>query len=301
VVSRRCGIGAAVGAVGVRAEVRFRQRCKIGGSIASSPSQSFSPSTASSPSQSPSTSPSSSPVRSVSRSPSPSPSPSTSPSTAPSTNPSPSPSPTPAPLIPGVTPPFHAGEVAVAYNPVAMTATGGVQPYTWSVGAGALPDGLSLGSDGQVTGTPTRAGPFSFMVVVADSAGAKASLNASVPIVAALTVGFLRTCGSGGKCSVEQGCVSVCGGFGSQGGGAGPYSYNLTRGSVPPGTSLRGLSLNGKFTTTGTFNFKAPSQTGLARQQALAPASRCFRTSRLLRARTASVAIQAAMARVARS
>jgi hypothetical protein len=33
VVSRRCGIGAAVDAVRVRADVRSRQNCKIGGSV----------------------------------------------------------------------------------------------------------------------------------------------------------------------------------------------------------------------------------------------------------------------------
>jgi hypothetical protein len=46
---------------------------------------------------------------------------------------------------------------------------------------------------------------------------------------------------------VELGCVSVCGAFGQQGGGVGPYSYALTSGQLPAGTSLSGLSLTGTF------------------------------------------------------
>jgi hypothetical protein len=173
-------------------------------------------------------------------------------------------------------PPFHGGEVAVAYKTVALTATGGAQPYSWTLGAGALPNGLSLSSDGHVAGTPTHAGHFSFTVVVSDSGGGKANLNASATIVAALTANFLRACGSAGKCSVEQGCVTVCGGFGYQGGGSAPYSYNLTGGSVPPGTYQYGLSLAGKFTTTGTFNFKATLTDGYGATASLSPTFTVF-------------------------
>jgi hypothetical protein len=178
--------------------------------------------------------------------------------------------------VEAASPPFHGGEVAVAYKTVALTATGGVQPYTWTLGAGTLPNGLSLSSDGHVAGTPTHAGHFSFTVVVSDSGGGKASLNASATIVAALTANFLRACGSAGKCSVEQGCVSVCGGFGYQGGGSAPYSYNLTGGSVPPGTYQYGLSLAGKFTTTGTFNFKATLTDGFGATASLSPTFTVF-------------------------
>jgi large repetitive protein len=159
---------------------------------------------------------------------------------------------------------------------VAMTATGGVQPYTWSVGAGALPDGLSLGSGGQVTGTPTRAGQFPFTVVVSDRGGSKASLNASVSIVTALTAGFINSCGSGGRCSVELGCVSVCGGFGNQSGGSAPYSYSYTGGPLPSGTSLNRLALSGKFTKTGTSNFKVTITDSFGAAASLSPTFTVF-------------------------
>ncbi len=52
---------------------------------------------------------------------------------------------------------------------VALQAVGGTAPYTWSVAAGALPDGLTL-ADGTISGTPTKKGDFSFTVQVKDSA-----------------------------------------------------------------------------------------------------------------------------------
>jgi hypothetical protein len=41
-------------------------------------------------------------------------------------------------------------------------------PYTWSLSSGALPDGIHLGGDGVLNGTPTESGSFSFSVRVAD-------------------------------------------------------------------------------------------------------------------------------------
>jgi hypothetical protein len=66
----------------------------------------------------------------------------------------------------------------VAYSQ-AITATeetgGAGGPYTFAVTAGALPDGLSLASDGTLTGTPTTLGSSTFTVTATDSAGFTAS------------------------------------------------------------------------------------------------------------------------------
>jgi Putative Ig domain len=160
--------------------------------------------------------------------------------------PTPSPSPTPTtPLALTATAPFHTGEVGIAYAPVALSATGGVQPYTWSVMTGALPAGLSIGSDGTVSGTPTSAGTFNFTIQAADSGDSTAMIPGSVAIAAALSASLIPACAT--QCSVELGCVSVCGAFGQQSGGVGPYSYALTSGPLPAGTSLSGLSLTGTF------------------------------------------------------
>jgi len=66
-----------------------------------------------------------------------------------------------------------------------------------------------------------------------------------VGVAAPLSAGLIPGCAQ--YCRVELGCVSVCGGFGQQSGGVGPYSYNLMQGPLPAGTSLSGLSLSGTF------------------------------------------------------
>jgi large repetitive protein len=49
-----------------------------------------------------------------------------------------------------------------------LTASGGVAPYLW-VGVG-LPQGMVLGQDGSLSGTPTTAGKYTISVSVVDSA-----------------------------------------------------------------------------------------------------------------------------------
>jgi hypothetical protein len=84
-----------------------------------------------------------------------------------------------------------------------------------------------------------------------DSAGVAAEVAKSIAIVPALSVS--GSC-EASPCSVEQGCDTVCGGFGSQTGGLAPYQYAAS-GALPPATSLIGLSLAGPFTQVSSFSF----------------------------------------------
>ncbi|HSN19758.1 MAG TPA: putative Ig domain-containing protein, partial [Usitatibacter sp.] len=78
--------------------------------------------------------------------------------------------PTPAPPAPlAVSGALPNATVGVAYSSAALSASGGVAPYTWL--AAGLPPGLAIDvSTGLVSGTPTTAGSYSFTVTVTDSA-----------------------------------------------------------------------------------------------------------------------------------
>ena len=50
-----------------------------------------------------------------------------------------------------------------------LTASGGTGPYTFKITTGVLPPGLSLSSDGIISGTPTAPGTYSFSIEAVDS------------------------------------------------------------------------------------------------------------------------------------
>jgi hypothetical protein len=74
------------------------------------------------------------------------------------------------------------GTLGQAYAALALAAVGGNQPYTWSVSAGLIATGLSLPSNGIITGTPSAAGAFNFTVQVRDSSGATATKAFTISI-----------------------------------------------------------------------------------------------------------------------
>jgi hypothetical protein len=76
----------------------------------------------------------------------------------------------PGPPVITPTPAPPDGVNGSVYSGFNFTSTGGFLPLSWKLTSGALPNGLTLGSDGSLTGTPTRAGIFSFTVTVTDSA-----------------------------------------------------------------------------------------------------------------------------------
>ena len=70
-----------------------------------------------------------------------------------------------------VTPTLLSTVSNVPYAPVALQASGGTPPYTWSLanGSGPLPPGMQLTSNGVITGTPTSGNGFPFAIQVKDS------------------------------------------------------------------------------------------------------------------------------------
>ena len=92
----------------------------------------------------------------------------------------------PGPPVITLTPVPPAGVNGTEYPGFTFVATGGFLPLTWTVPAGTLPAGLTLGSDGSLAGTPTGANTFNFAVTVTDSA-TPIAVSASAPFSIVIT------------------------------------------------------------------------------------------------------------------
>ncbi len=79
------------------------------------------------------------------------------------------------------------GTVGVGYTQT-LSATGGTPPYTWSITSGAPPQNLSLAANtGTLSGMPTPAGIFSFVVQVKDQNNSIASAPFALTVAPAIT------------------------------------------------------------------------------------------------------------------
>jgi len=77
------------------------------------------------------------------------------------------------------------GTLNTAYSQTPY-AEGGTTPYTWAIASGSLPSGLSLNaSTGEISGTPTEDGTFSFTMEVTDDASDTDTATISLSIISA--------------------------------------------------------------------------------------------------------------------
>lgn len=65
---------------------------------------------------------------------------------------------------------------------LALIASGGLAPYSWTLRLGALPSGLQIQPDGKVTGAPVEDGHFPFTVQVEDAGGRTAMANLNLVV-----------------------------------------------------------------------------------------------------------------------
>ena len=73
------------------------------------------------------------------------------------------------------------GSVSHSYDE-SLSASGGAQPYSWTVTEGSLPPGLALGDAGGVTGAPVQDGAYQFTAQVTDGNGHTASGTYSLTV-----------------------------------------------------------------------------------------------------------------------
>jgi Putative Ig domain len=144
--------------------------------------------------------------------------------------------------------PLFNGTVGVAYSQT-LTASGGKQPYQWSVISGNT-GGLTLDpNSGTLQGTPQTAGTFIFTAQVSDSAGNTAtqqfSLTINTPTLSIVTSGSLASGAVGVSYSQKLPLTAS--------GGTPPYTWALT--PAIPGLAFDpvNVALNGTPTTPGSF------------------------------------------------
>ncbi|QJD78771.1 putative Ig domain-containing protein [Spirosoma rhododendri] len=145
-----------------------------------------------------------------------------------------------------------AGTVGAAYSQ-AITASGGTSPYTYAITAGALPAGLTLASNGTLSGTPSG-GTSTFTVTARDAStgsGPYTGARGYTVTIAAPTITLSPASlpdGTQGT-AYSQTFTAL--------GGTTPYAYAITSGALPSGMSFSsGGTLSGTPTSSGTFNFR---------------------------------------------
>lgn len=84
------------------------------------------------------------------------------------------------------TPVVYPGNANTAYS-LALSVGGGTSPFTWSISAGTLPAGLSLGTGtgatNTISGTPTATGTSTVTIKVVDNAGLATTADATITIL----------------------------------------------------------------------------------------------------------------------
>ena len=136
---------------------------------------------------------------------------------------------------------------------VTLQESGGVAPYTWTVtSAGSLPAGLSLGSDGTISGTPIQGGIANFTVQVADSGNPPlmASANLSIDVtVTPLSISTTSLPNATVDAAYSQTIQAT--------GGIPPYTWTVSSGTLPSWATLRSPdgTVSGIPSSGGTANF----------------------------------------------
>lgn len=131
--------------------------------------------------------------------------------------------------------------VGEAYE-ATLEASGGDGDYTWSLEAGSLPSGLSLGADGVISGTPDTEETATFTVRVEDGTGETDERELSITVRATEPISITTSLLAPG---VVDGPYEVS--LGAEGGDGVDFAWAVVSGSLPAGLTL---GANGTFAGT---------------------------------------------------
>ena len=151
------------------------------------------------------------------------------------------------------TPSLPDANIGQAYTAPALTASGGTV-NSWTLASGTLPAGLTLGSNGAITGTPTQSGTFSF-TVQANGSPNNDTRALSIFVLAPLEVQTLTSQKPPATGLTAKAAVNAALSTGVKAvGGRGPYAFT-SEGALPPGITLNPTTgaITGAGTTAGRF------------------------------------------------
>src|SRR3984893_17981101 len=160
----------------------------------------------------------------------------------------------PAPLA-VTTSSLPGGTAGSSYPATTLQASGGVSPYTWSLGYGTLPAGLNLAARGALSGTPTVAGSYPLTFVVSDPAPtpqtAKAALTLTISGSQIPVLTLTTTTLADATLNTAYSATLTASG------GVAPYAFSLAGGtSLPPGLTLSSAgAISGTPTKAGSTIF----------------------------------------------
>ena len=144
------------------------------------------------------------------------------------------------------------GQIGAVYSQT-LTTSGGTAPYSYAVTGGSLPAGISLATDGTLSGSPTAGGPFSFTVTATDSSTGTGPF--SISVVHDVTIDAPALAVTPPVLPSATTAQAYSQSFSTTGGVA-PYRYAVTAGALPTGLTLSTAGvLSGTPTQGGAFTF----------------------------------------------